>query len=198
MKNRIALWIAGLGLIAAASSAGAQEHHRFENLGVPVTKAILMATAVGPDATGKKESLYFDFAQTGSTLFLVAVDPDTGEAKQYKAPVGPGAWALIRGPDEKMYLGTWESGYILKFDPQDMRVVQTIALPDTPLDISLGRHPSGLIWGLTSRSVFAGDPDSGQVAVKADAPVPIQCGFALGDDAVYFGSGAHLWRYRFR
>ncbi len=118
MNDRIALWIAGLGLIAAASSAGAQEHARFENLGVPVTKAMLMATAVGPDATGKKELLYFDFAQTGSTLLLVAVDPDTGEARQYKAPVGPGAWALVRGPDEKMYLGTWESGYILRFDPQ--------------------------------------------------------------------------------
>ncbi|HOY58459.1 MAG TPA: hypothetical protein PK640_10045 [Verrucomicrobiota bacterium] len=471
MKDRIPLWIAGLGLIAAASSAGAGEDARFENLGVPVTKAMLMATAVGPDATGKKELLYFDFAQTGSTLFLVAVDPDTGEARQYKAPVGPGAWALVRGPDEKMYLGTWESGCILRFDPQapdkglevigkpsetetyiwqyaigkdgklygctygnaklvsydpktgrmqdlgrmddtqmytrsvacgptgkiytgigygranvvaydpatrshisilqekyrtqnsasvhlgadgqvyahcgnhafrvedlslvpipadtvvkpaglalcdgrtvtvgeitaetgsftltdpktgtattrtfryqgdgsllfvvglgpdekvygstamplemfvhdpatganrhlgnptsvngelysmlawrglagypaicsaqgkvyvaagnrllafdprDMRVVQTIVLPDTPLDISLGRHPDGLIWGLTARSVFAVDPSTGEVAVKAEAPVPIRCGFALRDDAIYFGSSAHLWRYRFR
>jgi len=57
---------------------------------------------------------------------------------------------------------------------------------------------SGLIWGLTGHSVFAVDPDSGEVAAMADAPVPIRCGFALRDDAVYFGSGAHLWRYRFR
>ena len=54
----------------------------------------------------------------------------------------------------------------------------------------------GLIWGLTSHGVFAVDPNSGEVTVKADAPVPIRCGFALRDDAVYFGSGAHLWRYR--
>jgi hypothetical protein len=29
----------------------------------------------------------------------------------------------------------------------------------------------------------------------ARAPVPVQCGFALIDDAVYFGSDAELWRY---
>ncbi len=100
-----------------ASAADAAPAFRFENLGVPVTKAMLMATAVGPDATGTRDVLYFDFAQTGAKLFLVAVDPDTGEARQYNSPSGPGAWALVRGPDEKMYLGTWDTGEILRFDP---------------------------------------------------------------------------------
>ena len=45
------------------------------------------------------------------------VDPDTGEARQFNAPEGPGAWAFIAGPDEKIYLGTWDGGLILRFDP---------------------------------------------------------------------------------
>ena len=30
----------------------------------------------------------------------------------------------------------------------------------------------------------------------AKAPVPIRCGFAMTDTGIYFGSGIHLWRYR--
>ncbi|MCX8107929.1 MAG: hypothetical protein N3G20_03910, partial [Verrucomicrobiae bacterium] len=103
---------------------------RFDCLGVPVTKALLMGIVVGPDQTGKEECLYFNFAQTGSTLILVAVDPDTGEAKQYKAPVGSGAWAMVKGPDNRIYLGTWESGYILRFDPAaPQRGIQVLGRP---------------------------------------------------------------------
>ena len=50
-------------------------------------------------------------------LFLVQVNPDTGEARQFNAPQGPGAWAFIAGPDERIYLGTWDGALILRFDP---------------------------------------------------------------------------------
>jgi hypothetical protein len=33
------------------------------------------------------------------------------------------------------------------------------------------------------------------VVHTAPAPTHIQCGFALTDEAVYFGSGPTLWRY---
>jgi hypothetical protein len=76
-----------------------------------------MGCIVGPNGRGG-EALYFNFNQTGGRLFLVQVDPDTGEAKQFNAPDGPGAWALIAAPDERIYLGTWEGGLILRFDPK--------------------------------------------------------------------------------
>ncbi len=91
------------------------EAGQFEVLGTPVKTALLMASAVGPDERGD-EVLYFDCAQPGSRLFLLQAEPKTGRTRQIPAPVGEGAWAMIIGPDNCVYLGTWESGHLLKFD----------------------------------------------------------------------------------
>jgi outer membrane protein assembly factor BamB len=53
-----------------------------------------------------------------------------------------------------------------------------------------------LLVGLTSGAVYAVDPSKGEVVHTAPAPAHIACGFALTDEAVYFGSGTTLWRYR--
>jgi outer membrane protein assembly factor BamB len=90
---------------------------RFESLGVPVRMGGLMGCIIGPDGKGG-EALYFNFNQTGGKLFLVQVNPDTGEARQFNTPEGPGAWAFITGPDGWIYLGTWDGGLILRFDPK--------------------------------------------------------------------------------
>lgn len=82
------------------------------------------------------------------------------------------------------------------FDPQAMRAVRTNSLPGAQAEISLGQHRSGLLVGLTSRAVYAVDPSKGEVVHTAPAPAHINCGFALTDEAVYFGSGPALWRYR--
>jgi streptogramin lyase len=88
-----------------------------------------MGCIVGPNGHGG-EALYFNFNQTGGKLFLVQVDPDTGQAQQFNAPEGPGAWALIAGPDERIYLGTWDGGLILRFDPrQPGKGVEVIGKP---------------------------------------------------------------------
>jgi hypothetical protein len=89
----------------------------FEDLGVPVVKAGLMGAIVGPDERGEMTRLYFNFNQNGAPLFLVQVNPETGEARQFNSPAGPGAWGFIVGPDKRIYLGTWDGGLILRFDP---------------------------------------------------------------------------------
>jgi len=89
----------------------------FEDLGVPLRKAGFRGCIIGPDVSGEKELLYFNFSQGGGNLFLVAVDPDSGSSKQYDADVGPGAHGLILGPDKRIYLGTWGEGLVLRFDP---------------------------------------------------------------------------------
>jgi hypothetical protein len=43
--------------------------------------------------------------------------------------------------------------------------------------------------------VYAVDGLKGEVVHVAAAPAHIRCGFALTDEAVYFGSGPTLWRY---
>ncbi|PYJ07352.1 MAG: hypothetical protein DME25_04015 [Verrucomicrobia bacterium] len=105
-----------LGCLAFELSAATAEEGKFESLGAPVRVGGLMGCLVGPNGHGG-EALYFNFNQTGGKLFLVQVDPDTGQARQFDPPEGPGAWALIAGPDERIYLGTWDGGLILRFDP---------------------------------------------------------------------------------
>ena len=101
------------GVIATSTAAG-----EFQDLGIPVTKAGLMGAMVGPDARGENTRLYFNFNQSGAPMFIVQVDPSTGEAKQYNAPPGnPGGWGFIVGPDKKIYVGTGGGGNILCFDP---------------------------------------------------------------------------------
>ncbi|MBM3878747.1 MAG: hypothetical protein FJ387_03370 [Verrucomicrobia bacterium] len=91
---------------------------RFDTLGIPVRKGGLMGCVVGPDGRGG-EALYFNFNQVSGKLFLVQVDPDTGQGRQFDAPEGPGAWALLTGPDGRIYLGTWDGALILRFDPSE-------------------------------------------------------------------------------
>jgi hypothetical protein len=78
----------------------------------------IMGAVVGVDEI-TNNVIYFNCAQPGNRLFLLQVKPDTGQARQFAAPVGEGAWASLVAPDQCVYLGTWESGYLLKFDPRD-------------------------------------------------------------------------------
>lgn len=84
---------------------------------------------------------------------------------------------------------------LFAFDPQTMKVTQTIALPGRQLDVSLGEHRSGNLVGLTAKGIYVVDGKKGEVVHKAEAPVPVNCGFALVQDTVYFGSKAELWSY---
>lgn len=89
----------------------------FTDLGIPVKRGMVIGKMVGPDAKGEMTKLYFNFNQDGP-LFLVQVDPVTGETKQFNAEQGRGAWGFIVGPDNRIYLGTCGSnGAIMRFDP---------------------------------------------------------------------------------
>lgn len=118
------LFILSLDLFGAPYGEG-----NFESLGIPVRAAGLMGCIVGPNGTGG-DALYFNFNQTGGHLFLVQVDPDTGDARQFNSPEGPGAWAIAAAPDGNIYLGTWDGGRILKFDPREpQRGIQVLGTP---------------------------------------------------------------------
>lgn len=90
---------------------------QFEVLGTPVKATMVAASAAGLDAKGD-DVLYFSCAQPGNHLFLLQANPKTDAVRQWTSPVGEGAWALAVGPDHCVYLGTWASGYLLKFDPK--------------------------------------------------------------------------------
>ena len=103
----------GVGVMSM-SQAG-----EFVDLGIPVVRGMVLGKMVGPDQDGKMTKLYFDFNQNGP-LFLVQVDPVTGETHQFNAERGGGGWGFHVGPDKKIYIGTCgENGALLRFDPAD-------------------------------------------------------------------------------
>lgn len=108
--------------------AGAGKAGHFENLGVPIKSAGLFGAAVGVDEK-ENEVIYFNCSQPGGRLFLLQVNPKTGDSRQFEAPIGEGARDLIVAPNHCVYLGTWEGGYLLKFNPKQ---------PDRGL-VSLGK-----------------------------------------------------------
>jgi outer membrane protein assembly factor BamB len=121
---RHALLLAALGLAPLLAATAA-----FEPLGIPVRVGGLKGCIVGSDGHGG-EALYFNFNQTSGKLFLVQVNPDTGEARQFEPSEGPGAWAFIAGPDECIYLGTWDGALVLRFDPRHPeRKIEVVGKP---------------------------------------------------------------------
>ena len=155
--------------------AVAEENPVFESLGIPVTKAGLMGTIVGPGPVEGSERIYFNFRQEAGHLFLVAVDPETGASEQFQSPVGTGAWGFIVGPDNKIYLGTHEgpnsedSGRILVFDPkQPEKQIQVVGRPsesETYLWMfTVGNN--GKIYGCTypGAKLVSFDPAAGALA----------------------------------
>jgi hypothetical protein len=138
-------------LLVRTLSAETAPAGRFESLGIPVRVGGLMGCVVGPNGRGG-EALYFNFNQISGKLFLVQVNPDTAEARQFNAPQGPGAWALIAGPDEKIYLGTWDGGLILRFDPkQPGKGIEVVGKP-SPTEEYLWQYDlgkDGKLYGCT-------------------------------------------------
>lgn len=140
---------------------------RFESLGIPVRKGGLMGCIVGPDGKGG-EALYFNFNQLSGLLFLVQVNPNSGEARQFNAPKGPGAWAMIAGPDDKIYLGTWDGALILRFDPKlPEKGLEVVGKPSATEDylwqFDIGKD--GKIYACTypSAKLVRFDPTSGSM-----------------------------------
>lgn len=117
---------------------------RFVDLGIPVTRAAVWRTTLGPDASGELTRIYAVFTQNGAPVFLVQIDPFTSTARQFNAPLGTHPWGLVIGPDNCLYIGTCgdaqQGGLLLRFDPRD---------PDAGL-VNLGKMaPSETyIWSL--------------------------------------------------
>jgi len=194
-------WLAGL----AGATAAQPEGGRFESLGIPVRVGGLMGCIIGPNGRGG-EALYFNFNQDAAPLFLVQVDPDTGEARQFNAPQGPGAWALIAGPDAEIYLGTWDGGLILRFDPgQPQKGIEVVGKP-SPTESYLWQFDTGKdgkLYACTypNAKLVSYDPATGKmedlgrmhpsemysrsVAVGPNGKVYVGIGTAQGDLVVF-------------
>jgi hypothetical protein len=123
-----------------------------------------------------------------------AFDPNRKQ-KVFEAVLVPGAQKYPATCVSHRRVFTTVGDKLLVFDPQSMSVERTVTLPGSQLDISLSEDRSGRLVGLTSKGVYLLDPARQGILLTAEAPVPINCGFALIHETVYFGSKAELWRY---
>ncbi|HXJ55778.1 MAG TPA: hypothetical protein VNU68_03855 [Verrucomicrobiae bacterium] len=200
------LWLLlSTALAAGLSASRADAAGPFESLGKPVRKGGLMGCLVGPNGRGG-EALYFNFNQLSGLLFLVQVDPDTGQARQFNAPQGPGAWAFTAGPDGRIYLGTWSGALILRFDPkQPERGLEVIGKPAASEDylwqFDLGQDSRLYACTYPNAKLVSYAPATGQMqdhgrlhptemyarslAVGPNGKVYVGIGTAVGDLVVY-------------
>src|SRR5437763_17189631 len=76
----------------------------------------VLKSLVGPGPAPGSERFYQSYIYIGSTLEVVAVDPDTGKYQVFPSPVKsePGAWAMAAGPDGNLYVGTLSQAHILR------------------------------------------------------------------------------------
>ena len=173
-----------------AMAQGAVLAGQLEDLGVPMRKGGFRNACVGPDASGRSELMYFNFSQEAAPLFLVSVNPQTGESHQYVAEAGhPGAHGLCCGPDGKIYLGTWGSGSLLVFDPKHPeRNIRTIGKPAASESYIWNLVPGidSRLWGVTypNARLISYDTATGEMkdhGRSSDTEMYSQC-VAVGPD----------------
>lgn len=86
--------------------------------------------------------------------------------------------------------------WLLSMDPLSGTEHWRIALPGKVPAHSLCLGDDGYVWALAGDRIVRIEPRHGVLQEVASAPTGISCGMALTPTALYFGSGAHLWRYR--
>jgi outer membrane protein assembly factor BamB len=192
-------------LYVALSSIAKSNAGSFESLGIPVRIGALMGCVVGPNGRGG-EALYFNFNQASGKLFLVQVDSITGAARQFNAPDGHEAEALITGPDGNIYLGTGEGGLILRFNPaKAYKGIEVLGKPASSesyiWQLDIGKD--GKLYGCTypQAKLVSYDPKTGamedlgrmhttemyarSLAVGPNGKIYVGIGTAEGDLVVY-------------
>lgn len=138
------------------------------DLGIPVKEAICLGVHVGPGKTGERDTIYLSFGQYKAPLFLLAVNPDRGEMRQFNGPLSSemGAWGFTVDLENRIYLGSYYHAHLLRFDPKTERW-DDLGQPGGESEsfiCALTTAPDGKIWGGTfpSAMLFSYDPKSGK------------------------------------
>ena len=139
----------------------------FRDLGIPVKEAIVWGAHVGPGKSGNRDTIYISFGQYGASLFLIAVNPDTGEIRQFNGPLSTemGSWGFTIDQENRIYLGSYYHAHLLRFDPKTEKW-EDLGQPGGEKEsfiCSLTTAPDGKIWGGTfpSAKLFSYDPKTG-------------------------------------
>jgi hypothetical protein len=138
-----------------------------KDLGIPVSEPIIWGAYAGPGRTGALDTIYLSFSQYNAPLFLLAVNPDTGQMRQFNGPLSSemGAWGFTIDHENRIYLGSYYNAHLLRFDPRTEKW-EDLGCPAGGKEsfvCALTTAPDGKIWGGTypSAKLFSYDPKTG-------------------------------------
>ena len=138
-----------------------------KDLGIPVREAICWGAFVGPGKTGAMDTIYLSFGQYEAPLFLLAVNPDTGQTRQFDGPLSTemGSWGFTIDHENRIYLGSYYSAHLLRFDPRT-ETWDDLGQPAGESESFICKITTardGKIWGGTypSAKLFSYDPKTG-------------------------------------
>jgi outer membrane protein assembly factor BamB len=165
----------------------------------------VLASLVGPGPSVGSERFYQSYIY-GSTLDIVAVDPDSGEYQIFSSPVPGenGAWALAGGPDGNLYIGTLPHAHLFQLNPRQGTITDMGRPSDSEEYIwRLTLAADGKLYGGTypSAKLIRFDPASGRSEDlgRMDPTEQYALSIASSEDGfVYIGIGyatAHLVAY---
>jgi len=140
----------------------------FRNLGAPVKEGISWGSYAGPGKTGQMNTIYVVLGRYQESVSLVAVDPDSGEIRQFNGPLPGemGSWGFAIDHENRIYLGTYYHAHLLRFDPKTEKW-EDLGRPAGETEsfiCALTTAPDGKIWGGTfpSATLFSFDPKTGE------------------------------------
>ncbi len=164
-----------------------------KDLGTPVKEAVCWGTFLGPGKTGAMDTIYLSFGQYKAPLFLLAVNPDSGQVRQFNAPLSSemGSWGFAVDRENRIYLGSYYGAHLLRFDPKTEKW-EDLGQPTGESEsfiCKLTTATDGKIWGGTypSAKLFSYDPKIG-VTENFDRMDPDQfyCYPTAGEDGLIY------------
>jgi len=159
------------GILMTGEPAGAQTTSPVpaiskvaENLGVQVTRAMIMRSDVGKDKTGRPV-LYTVIL--GNPAVLSIVDVASGNViKSLSLPGTSGAWGVKVSTDNTVYLGAYNAGLLYRYNPETdelKNLGHPFKTPDTVL-YPMDAMPDGKVYGgsYDSGHAYEFDPATGK------------------------------------
>lgn len=113
-----------------------------EKVGTFSAPGRLTGAVIGPGAEKGSQLLYLDYMYIGSTLEIVAVNPKTGDTRNFQNPVvtESGAYGLTLGSDGNMYMGTLPHAHLYRLDTKAQKLE----------DLGIPAPGEQYIWDITA------------------------------------------------
>ncbi len=141
----------------------------------------------GGGGTSPSESQALFFAWDPAAKKLVET------AALVKGDTGTPAMTVAGG---KVLVVTSPSNTLSVWDIKGRRVVVQKPVDCGPMvEISLGLHTDGAVYGLTKKGVFRIDPKTYEVKLLGEYAPGVDAGWVMNKHGIYFASGVHLVRW---